>query len=129
MAADADLLERMRAALEGLDGLSEKPMFGGVCFLHDGNMLGGVRRHRDGVGRFMFRVGKENEPEALTRPGAEAMINGGRRMPGFIWVREESCDAAALRGWVAMAHSFVGALPPKIGKQEAKPGAARGGRG
>jgi hypothetical protein len=76
----------------------------------------------------MFRVGKENEPEALARAGAEAMVNGGRRMPGFIWVREERCDAAALRGWVAMAHGFVAALPPKIGKQDAKLGAARGGR-
>ncbi len=109
------LLERVRGALEGLDGITEKKMFGGICFMHDGNMLGGVRRHKDGVGRFMFRIGKENEAEAFTRPGVEPMVHGGVRKGGVIWVVEEECDCEALRFWVALAHSYVGAMPPKVG--------------
>lgn len=115
MATHEDLLERLRYALEGLDGITEKKMFGGVCILHDGNMLGGCRRHKDGVGRFMFRIGKENEAGVEGRPGVEPMVHGGRRMGGFIWVLEEDCDEAALKQWVALAHSYVGPMPPKAG--------------
>lgn len=113
MAYDEDLTDRLRDTLEGLAGVSEKRMMGGVCFLLNGNMLGGADRTKDGAGRFMFRVGKENEAEALTRPGAIVMEQGGRRMSGLVFVDEEACDAAALKAWVSLALSFVSALPPK----------------
>ena len=43
-------------------------------------MLSGV-----GVGRFMFRVGKELQSEALKRPGAEIVDFNGRKMGGILW--------------------------------------------
>lgn len=113
MAIDEEMRGRMRAGLDGLDGVGEQAMFGGVCFLLDGNMLGGVRRDKDGVGRFMFRVGDAGEAEAGQRPGAEPMVMGGRRMRGFYFVQEDDCDDAALAGWIALAHRFVSGLPPK----------------
>lgn len=58
MAYDEQLTDRLRNTLEGLAGLSEKRMMGGVCFLLQGNMLGGADRTKDGAGRFMFRVGR-----------------------------------------------------------------------
>lgn len=113
MAYDEDLTNRFRAALEGHVGISEKRMMGGVCFLLNGNMIGGADRQKDGTGRFMFRVGKENEAEALTRPGARVMEQGGRRMGGLIFVDEDDCSDAALMDWIALALSFVGLLPAK----------------
>ena len=104
----AALAGRLRKALSGRRSLAEKRMFGGVCFLLKGNMLCGV-----GDGRFMFRVGKDQDAAALERPGAAPMDFTGRPMKGFVWVDPAQCDARRLRGWIAMAERYVGALPAK----------------
>ena len=113
MAYDEILTSRFRDALGDSKGVAEKKMMGGVCFLLNGNMIGGADRTKTGDGRFMFRVGKDNEAEALTRKGAAVMEQGGRRMGGLIFVDEKACDDEALAGWVALALSFVSTLPPK----------------
>lgn len=113
MAYDEELSDRFRSALEGHEGISEKLMMGGVCFLLDGNMIGGASRKKDGTRLFMFRVGKDNEAEALTRTGAVIVEMGGRRKGGMIWVDEEACDKDAMKGWVSLALSFVSTLPAK----------------
>ena len=113
MAYDEMLASRFRDALAEMDGISEKRMMGGVCFLLNGNMIGGADRNKEGVGRFMFRVGKENHDAALARPNAVAMVQGGRNMTGFFFVNEDDCDAAILKDWIALALSFATALPPK----------------
>ena len=113
MAYDEKLAARYRNGLTGRKGISEKRMMGGVCFFQHGNMIGGADRTKDGAGRFMFRVGKDNEEEALSRPGASIMEQGGRRMGGLVFVDEASCDAKALKGWLVLALGFVGKLPPK----------------
>ncbi len=83
-------------------------MFGGICWLLDGNMLCGVE-----VGRYMFRVGKAQEREALSRPGAEIVSFAGRAMGGIVWVAAESCHQAGLESWILLAERFAGSLPPK----------------
>jgi TfoX/Sxy family transcriptional regulator of competence genes len=113
MAYDELLSMKFRDALEDRAGVTEKRMMGGICFFLDGNMIGGVDRTKSGEGRFMFRVGKDNEGEALRRPGAVIVEQGGRRMGGLIFVDERVCDAAALEEWIALALSFVRTLPPK----------------
>ncbi len=113
MAYDEHLAARFRKALDGLDGISEKKMMGGICFFLNGNMIGGADRTKAGEGRFMFRVGKENEAEALARAGARVMEHGGRRMSGLIFVAEEACGPDALKAWVALALDFVSTLPAK----------------
>jgi len=113
MAYDEDLTTRFRQTLNGLDDVEEKRMMGGVCFMVNGNMLGGADRQKDGSRRFMFRVGKENQAEALKRPGAKIMEMGGRRMGGFVFVDAEQCDDQALKSWVDLALIFVAALPAK----------------
>jgi hypothetical protein len=54
-------------------------MFGGIAFMHRGHMLCGI--HKNGG---MFRVGKENEAEALKVRGAAPMTMTGRPMPGMV---------------------------------------------
>jgi hypothetical protein len=75
MPYDPHLADRMRTALARRRGISERAMFGGFCWMLNGNMLCGVE-----VGRFMFRVGKELETKALARPGAAPIVFGGRPM-------------------------------------------------
>ncbi len=113
MAFDELCAERFRNVLQGQAGLSEKKMMGGICFLQNGNMIGGVDQTKEGVDRFMFRVGKDNDDEAQGRPGANAMFQGGRRMTGFYFVGCEECDEGLLKDWMALALSFVTPLPPK----------------
>ncbi|MDA4844359.1 TfoX/Sxy family protein [Hoeflea poritis] len=108
MAADPHLSELMREALQGRAGISEKKMFGGICFLLNGNMFAGVNKDR-----FMFRVGKDLESEALTRPGAMPMDFTGRRMGGLIWVEPDAAIDAGLKQWLDFTAQFVGGLPPK----------------
>ncbi|WP_223173217.1 TfoX/Sxy family protein [Grimontia hollisae] len=49
MAYDETLTARFRNATAGIKGITEKKMMGGICFLHQGNMIGGADK-----GRFMF---------------------------------------------------------------------------
>jgi TfoX/Sxy family transcriptional regulator of competence genes len=108
MAFDEHLAKALRAVLAGRPEITERKMFGGPCFFLNGNMLCGAEK-----GRFMMRVGKEQEAAALARPGAEPMIFGPRKIGGFIWVSEDAAKANALAEWVARAEEFVGALEAK----------------
>lgn len=108
MAFDPQLAERVRKALSGHDGVSERKMFGGLCFLLNGNMLCGVEKNR-----LMFRVGKDQEAKALAKPGASPMDFTGRPLGGMVYVEASATRGRALAGWVALAENFVGALPKK----------------
>lgn len=108
MPYDPELAERMRTALRSRAGVVEKKMFGGYCWMLHGNMLCGVE-----VGRFMFRVGKEHEAEALSRRGARPMDITGKPMKGFVWVDASDTAGKALEAWIELAARYVGGLPPK----------------
>jgi TfoX N-terminal domain len=108
MPHDPHLADLMRQALADRPGVREQPMFGGYCWMLNGNMLCGVE-----VGRFMFRVGKEQEAEATSRPGCEKIVFSGRPMGGFVWVEADACIDAGLADWIAFAGRYVGALAPK----------------
>ncbi len=117
---------QLREALAGLKGVTEKRMFGGVCFMLRDHMLCGT-----GKPGFMFRVGPEGEAEALSRRGAERMAFNGREFRGFVWVDPEACGARDLGGWIALAKSYVDRLPPKSAKvagSKRKKGHGKGGR-
>lgn len=108
MPHDPHLADLMRATLRRRRGVTEKKMFGGYCWMLNGNMLCGVE-----VGRFMFRVGKELESEALKRHGAAPMDITGKPMRGIIWVDADAAIEVGLDDWVRFAARFVDALPPK----------------
>ncbi|MBV9637624.1 MAG: TfoX/Sxy family protein [Methylobacteriaceae bacterium] len=114
---DIDALAgRIRAALPG-EGISEQRMFGGVCFMLNGNMIAGSSRNG-----LLVRVGKERREDALRRPGASEMMMGGRAVEGYVFVDPERLDEAGLRDWLDYAHAFVRALPakpPKSGRKRA----------
>jgi len=108
MPHDPHLADLMREALKRRSGITERKMFGGYCWMLRGNMLCGV-----GVGRFMFRVGKDLEAQALGRPGAEIVDFNGRRMGGMVWVDADACIETGLKDWISFAATFAGGLPAK----------------
>ena len=90
MAVDEDLAERMRAALAGAGEVREVRMFGGLCFMLDGNVVAGTSKRG-----LLVRVGKDRQPDALARPGAKPMEMGGRRMEGYVFVDPGSARRGA----------------------------------
>ena len=109
MAFDESHAQIIRGALSDLDGITEKRMFGGLCFLLHGNMLCGV--HQDGG---MARVGKDNESAALESDGVDPLSFTGRPMGGMVEMTEAALeDDQTLQAVLALAKQFVGSLPAK----------------
>lgn len=113
MAFDEKLAARVRDALEGVPGVEERKMFGGLCFLIRGHMACGITGEAQG-GDLMVRVGKDAYEAALARKHAKEMTFTGRAMKGMVYV-----DPAGFRtkkqlsGWVAMGVEHAKSLPPK----------------
>ena len=116
MAYDERLAERVRTALGG-QRFTEKRMFGGLCFLLEGNMCCGI------VGdKLMVRVGPDRYTAALAEPHTREMDFTGRPLKGMVYVAPAGLgDEAALAGWVGRAVEFTGGLPPKQRKPSRTP--------
>lgn len=112
MKDEQHLVTRLRDRLGGLQGLSEKKMMGGHCFLLNGNMVGGAGCNEAGDSRFMLRVGKDNSAKAEALPGGEPLIKGGRRMGGMYLVDPEQPDEV-IGDWVSLAVGNALSLPAK----------------
>ena len=115
MAYDEALAERVRAIM-ARDGLSERKMFGGLCFMLNGNMVAGVEQRG-----LMLRVGPERFDAALAKPGARPMDFTGRPMVGFVYVARSACETDAdLKSWLDEALGFVETLPSKSRSKTAR---------
>jgi len=107
---DADLLDRLREALHGQPGLSERAMFGGVALMLDGNMCVGVMKG----GGLMVRLSPEDGDAALTEPHVREMDFTGRPMRGWVIIEGEGVASdAALQAWTDRVVRHVRGLPPK----------------
>jgi hypothetical protein len=109
MAYDKGLAQRVREALVARDDLTEKKMFGGLCFLLGGNMCCGI------VGEeLMLRVGPDSWEEALERPHAREMDFTGRSLRGMVYVGTNGIsEDADLTACLELAVAFAGSLPAK----------------
>lgn len=114
MAWDEDVAQGIRRALGPLAAETvERRMFGGLCFLLRGNMLGGASGAAMGGGA-LLRVGPGGEAQALALPGVAPMAMRGRPMRGFVKLSPEAAaDPEILSALVALAAAFVASLPPK----------------
>lgn len=109
MAYDEGLAAMMRDDLADQHGISEKKMFGGLCFLMNGNMVCGVH-----AGGGMFRVGKPREAEARAIDGAGELTFTGRPMGGMIEVDDDAlADDERRVKWIALAVANAASLPAK----------------
>lgn len=110
MSYSEHMAETMRADLGAEPGLSEKKMFGGLCFLLYGNMVCGVMK--DGA---MYRPGKAREAEALAA-GAQELSFTGRRMGGMVEIDAGGFAQDSLRRRLTdLALLNAASLPPKGG--------------
>jgi len=109
MAYDEGVAERLREYFSGRNDISEKKMFGGVAFMHSGNMCVGVNDNC-----LMARVGPERYSEGLQRPHARQMDFTGKPLKGFIYVDPDGfAEDSDLAEWIGLCEAFTGSLPAK----------------
>jgi hypothetical protein len=109
MPSSQSLADRVRDALAREPGIVEKRMFGGLAFLHRGNLLVGV--HGDSL---IARLGVEEAAIALAEESVRPFDITGVAMKGWVFVDADGIDRdASLRAWIDRALRFVRTLPPK----------------
>ncbi|MGH7919207.1 MAG: TfoX/Sxy family protein [Candidatus Dormibacteraceae bacterium] len=110
MAYDKDLADRIRELLGGEAGLGERPMFGGLAFLVNGNMAIAA----SGQGGILVRVAPEDAERLVASTSAETAIMGARTMRGWLRVAPEHLRSKhALARWVQAGVDRARSLPPK----------------
>ena len=109
MPYDEFLSIRIRASLGPLPNLVEKKMFGGACFLVNGNMACGV--YKDDL---IVRVGVDKYQEALALPHTKLFDITGKALKGWVMVEPEGCATESdLKNWVEQGLAYAQSLPPK----------------
>ncbi|MGA8331968.1 MAG: TfoX/Sxy family protein [Mycobacterium sp.] len=110
MAYDTNLGDRIRELLGPLRGVDEKPMFGGLAFLINGNMAVAV----SGKGGLMVRVAPDETEKLLGRAHATAMVMRGREVRGWIRVDADGVKTTRqLSDWVTRGADYARSLARK----------------
>lgn len=112
---DETLTDRIRSVIGDDPNVDEVKMFGGLCFMLNGNML----VCSSGKGGLLVRTGEAAMASALKKPGVTTMEMGGRTMSAYVWVDPATLTDRSLREWIAGATDFVATLPPKEKKAKA----------
>jgi TfoX/Sxy family transcriptional regulator of competence genes len=107
MAYDQELDSRVEEFVTAW-GASRKKMFGGTCYVLNGNMLAGVLDDS-----LIVRLGKDDGTAALERPGVRPFDFTRNPMVGWVMVDADTLDDATLEDWLEQARDFVVTLPPK----------------
>jgi TfoX/Sxy family transcriptional regulator of competence genes len=93
---DEGLAERIREQLQDRRDVTEKKMFGGICFLVKGKMCCAITQEA-----FMVRVGTEAYAEALSKPYARVMDFTGRPSRFAVYVDPAGYRTdAQLKAWL-----------------------------
>jgi TfoX/Sxy family transcriptional regulator of competence genes len=109
MAYDEGLAERVREVLAGARGITEKRMFGGLCFLLHGNMIAGIVKNE-----LMVRYAHEQHDAVMKMKHVRPMDFTKKPMKGFAFVGPEAFDAQAdLEEWIDRCLAYVSKLPRK----------------
>lgn len=110
MAYDEQLAGRIRALLDGEEGLTEQKMFGGLAFLIDGHMAVAA----SGRGGILVRVDPAESDALVEATGAEEMVMRGRSMAGWLRVPAGDVgDESELAAWTERGIVHARSLPPK----------------
>ena len=103
------LADRVREVLSEREGVSQRRMFGGVCFMINGNMCVGTWK-----GSLIVRLDQKDHDKTLAEPHTKPADITGRVMKGWALVEPAGIDSGNdLKTWVNKAASYAESLPPK----------------
>ncbi len=109
MAYDEGLAQRVRELLEEKPEFNEKKMFGGVCYLLNGNMACGILNDD-----LIVRVGPEKYEDFLKLPHTRKFDITGKPMRGWVMVSHEGHESDEdLFEWVQRGVNYAFSLPLK----------------
>lgn len=112
MAYDLGLADRIRMVLGRGGDVSERKMFGGLCFLVNGHMCCGVVKSD-----LMLRLTPEIAAASLREPHTKPMDFTGKPMKSMIYVDSAGIDSdTSLERWVQSAEQVARGLPGKAAK-------------
>ncbi len=115
MAYDERLVARVRRLLSRQPELSERKMFGGICFMLRGHMCCGVLDDQ-----LILRVEPHYYDAAMNRPHTRVMDITGRPMKGFVVVLPKGyATGKALGAWLAIGSRCAHSQPS--GRVKKKP--------
>jgi hypothetical protein len=110
MAYDRELAHRIREVVQQEPGLSERPMFGGLAFMIDGNLAVSA----GGRGGLMLRVDPADTQHLVAQPHVSRMVMRGREMNGWLRVEPAGLESDQdLARWVGVGVSYARSLPAK----------------
>jgi hypothetical protein len=110
VAYDTELADRIRELVAAERGVEEKPMFGGLAFLINGNMSVAA----SGKGGLMVRVPPDETEKLLQREHVEPMVMAGRETRGWLRVSVDGVKTKRqLSAWVGRGLDYAKSLPPK----------------
>jgi TfoX/Sxy family transcriptional regulator of competence genes len=94
--------------------IDKKKMFGGICYLINGNMSFGVWKDY-----LIVRMGTEPAAEKLKHAHVREFDITGKPMKGWVMVEKGSWNKRdELAGWLEIGRSFVLSLPKKSPKRK-----------
>lgn len=106
---DEALVLRIRPFMKRRKGYSEKKMFGGVCFMINGNMCAGPWK-----GALIVRLDKEKHDETQSEPHVKPMDITGKVMKGWALVEPDGIESSDdLKAWIDRGVKYARTLPPK----------------
>jgi TfoX/Sxy family transcriptional regulator of competence genes len=109
MAFNDNLANRIRKQLNRHKTLAEKKMFGGLCFLLNGNMCCGI------IGNELIIRSTPEEAETLLAKNHTRIFDfSGRPMKGWIYVEASGMKSVRdLEHWLQISLNYVKTLPAK----------------
>ena len=103
------MVERFAEAVEGIEGVELRKMFGFPAAFLNGNMVAGL--HQD---TFMVRLPDDVRAERFVEGWSAFEPMPGRPMREYVALPPDvAADAGATRGWIERAAAHVRTLPPK----------------
>ncbi len=102
MAYSESIAEKIRVALQHIDDVEEKKMFGSLAFMVNGKMCLAA-----GAKEMMCRIDPSIHDLEVKRAGCSTVVMRGRNYKGYIDVHEENLiNEADFKHWVDLALDF-----------------------
>ena len=106
---DEALVDRIRRLMKRRKGYTEKNMFGGVCFMINGNMC--VGPWKDSL---IVRLDRDSHEQTQSEPYVRPMDITGKVMRGWAMVQAEGIQSDdELKAWIERGVRFARSLPSK----------------
>jgi len=107
-------LENLIEDILSNDNIEKKKMFGGVCYLINGNIAFGVWKDY-----LIVRMAAELADEELNNGHVRAFDLTGKPMKGWVMVEKGSWNKSyELTRWIDIGRTFAVSLPKKIAKKK-----------